>query len=673
MLPPLFAASTDATMPPLPTPTPVPGSAALVVASPPADGSKVRRAEERLAELIAGLEKLEAEVEKLEDELEHFAGVYEEAVGPTLLALDRFERHVHRLRRLQDAVASLLRRLETPVDEGAVSGTASGEAAQAGAPAELADDSWEEEEWDEGAEELPPDEAAGEEPQTASPGARGPTDARGHSSPGAEAKPVVEELPLKRLYRRLARLLHPDLAQDEAERKRLGALMAQVNVAYGDGDRSVLEVIAAKVGAGEEFDGVSDQERLAHLERRIATLEAAAAAVKRRREGLRATATARLREEAQRRKTQGRDYLTESRDEVRAEMRALGLDVRTRLRRLERAARALSTARNQMTSLRRRADSSLQPFDPVLESGIVRRGVLWLERQRATPPARNLALLLEDAATEAPWQLALTVAAYFAEIAGRPPPGLASSEVFAERYELLRAKLFPTAPTWDEALPLLPYHLVFGLRADSKEVRFGLQLREAELLAAVPLALQRAGPAAIAREVLSLLGPRETCRACGESVLLVHLLRTRGLDERNGLVCPLCASVQKSYWLYSPQPEGLEALLAHSLRLKVVREQAVRLAGATVAFQFLPEERQQLTAAALRQRFVDLYLQPYAVELDPVQLLMTQNGARLEAEAPVAKGVVELELAPEAGMPATELLELLRGRIERRFRSPAAE
>jgi predicted nucleic acid-binding protein len=356
------------------------------------------------------------------------------------------------------------------------------------------------------------------------------------------------------------------------------------------------------------------------------------------------------------------------------ELHSLAQDARARLRQLERAARTLTSLRNKRMSTladNGKGRGKLRAFDPVLESPLVRQGVLRLERQRATPAARELARRLEDAVSQEPWLVSLTLMAFFAEAAGRPPPGLDSAEAWAERYELLRELDMPEAPSFDQALTRLPRHLELGMRAMKKEVRFGLQLRDAELLAAVPLALQRADVAERGRSVLSVIGPQEQCKRCGEEVLLQHLLRTRGLDELNGMLCPLCAHVQKSYWLYS-RSEGQEALLPHSLRLGTVVEQVVRLAGKSVGFQFLPEEREALTAAGLRQRFADLYLQPYGVELEPAHVRLVQGGHVLAPEALVGKGTVKLELETESGPSEKEVLELLRSRIERRFRPDAA-
>ena len=88
-------------------------------------------------------------------------------------------------------------------------------------------------------------------------------------------------------------------------------------------------------------------------------------------------------------------------------------------------------------------------------------------------------------------------------------------------------------------------------------------------------------------------------------MVAIHLLRTRGLDELNGLVCPRCGAVLRSYWRYG-EAEGLEALAPHALRLGLVAEQAVSLAGTTVGFQMLPAELERLTADRLRRRFASI-------------------------------------------------------------------
>ncbi|AKI98514.1 hypothetical protein ATI61_12288 [Archangium gephyra] len=640
---------------------PLAPESALLRVAPPPEESPLRRAELRLQELLAEIDSLDTELDSLGLELQRFSRAYEDSLSASFEEVSRSERLLRRLRNLQDAASALTRLLEQPTlppaappkppERSAPPRTSARQASEEPSKRASFDDAENEDTFeDEPAEDDSPSEAE------------------------LQAEREDEAVALKRLHRRLARLLHPDLAQSDEERTRLDALMARVNVAYEAGDRTTLELIAAKVGAGDTAPGnLTDDERLAHLERRIRILSTAVHSLRQQRESLRATATARLYEEAKRREAQGRDYLAETRAEMDEELQGLAQDARARMRQLERAARTLTSLRNKrMSTLAENVKGrKLRAFDPVQESPLVRQGVLRLERQRATPAARELARRLEDAVTQEPWQVALTLMAFFAEAAGRPPPGLDTTEAWAERYELLRELDMPEAPTYDQALTRLPRHLELGMRVMKKEVRFGLQLRDAELLAAVPLALQREDVAERGRSVLAVLGPQEQCKRCGEEVLLQHLLRTRGLDELNGMLCPLCAHVQKSYWLYS-RSEGQEALLPHALRLGTIVEQGVRLAGTTIGFQLLPEEREALTPAQLLQRFVDLYLQPYGVEVQPAHLRLEQRGKVLEPEALVTRGALTLKLAPEAGTSEKEVLELLRSRIERRFRPDAS-
>jgi hypothetical protein len=622
---------------------------ALLRIAPPPAHSRLREAEERLATVLAELEALDGELDTLGLELERFAHRYEQALGARDSQVEHVERALRRLRLLQDTVAELTRRLEEPPAEGATQGTRRRQVRAI--------------------PHRPPVPPAAELPAGERPEEETPEEVAAAEEAVPERESQAQQL--KRLHRRLARLLHPDLAQDEAERVRLGELMARVNAAYEAGDLTGLELFAARLGTGESLDTLTEEERLAHVERRLATLKVAASSLRQQRERLLSTATGRLYEEHVERQAEGRDSLEEARAELEEELEELGEDVRARLVALERAVRGLSTQRSRYMSTLAGSGGKgrkLKAFDPVLESALVRKGVVRLARQRATPAARELARHLEELAVQAPWQVVLTLMAFCAEVAGRPPPGLASAEAWEERYRVL-CEWVPLegAPEWAQALGRLPRHLELGLRVQKEEVRFGVQLRERELVAAVPLALERADVAALGRHVLAVVGPREACRRCGQEGYLLHLLRTRGLDERHGQLCPHCFGVQKSYWLYSLS-EGLEALQPHVLRLGMVAEQVVRLAGASIGFQLLPEERAALTAEGLRQRLVELYLAPYGVELAAEHVRLVQGGRELAAEEVVPEGVVVLRLAPEAGTTERELLELLRSRIERRFR-----
>lgn len=620
----------------------------------------VARAEARLAAALADATALDLELEALSAALGDFARRYERAVAVAFAELGGAERLVRRLQRLEDELARLAERYRAGDLAPAPRRRAS---RRAGRPAAR----------DAGAEDAPRggDAAAGFDDAA-------DADAGGAAEPGGDGAgdgpaPELEddEAVLKRLFRRLARVLHPDLARDPAEAARLGELMARVNAAYARRDRTALEVMVEKVGAGEPPGDLSPEERLAHLERRTATLERIVASLRRERDRLLRTDTHRLREEALRREAAGGDWLAETAAALADEAGAAYADALARLGRLVNAARELSRARKGAMSkiVKRGPTGARRAFDPLTESELVRRGAVRLERQRATARARELARALEDAASAAPWEAALTVLAFLVEAAGaRPPDAVATPGGLAARWDALRAA-WPDAPDLSRALARLPRHLEVGLRDGTGEVVAGLQLADPELAAGVRIALDREAVARLARDVLAALGPDERCPACRDRVVAVHLLRTRGLDELNGLACPRCGAILRSYWRYG-EAEGLEALAPYARSLGLVAEQPVRLATATIGFQMLPAERERLTAGALRRRFAELYLAPYEVDLAPERLRVEAGGAALAPTARVA-GVRGLAIGvePDAGTTPEALLELLRARIERRFRT----
>jgi hypothetical protein len=89
-----------------------------------------------------------------------------------------------------------------------------------------------------------------------------------------ERRPVVSD-EAKRLYRQLARLIHPDLAADATERERRTNLMVAANDAYEQDDVAALERLLADWHASPE--AVTGRGAAAELERtirRIAQVEA---------------------------------------------------------------------------------------------------------------------------------------------------------------------------------------------------------------------------------------------------------------------------------------------------------------------------------------------------------------------------------------------------------------
>jgi hypothetical protein len=96
----------------------------------------------------------------------------------------------------------------------------------------------------------------------------------GEREPEPEPRPVVGE-EAKRLFRQLARRIHPDLARDPAERERRTSLMMAANYAYEQGDVAALERLLDDWERSPE--AVTGHDAVAELERtlrRIAQVEA---------------------------------------------------------------------------------------------------------------------------------------------------------------------------------------------------------------------------------------------------------------------------------------------------------------------------------------------------------------------------------------------------------------
>ena len=80
---------------------------------------------------------------------------------------------------------------------------------------------------------------------------------------------------LKKLFRELARRLHPDLASDEGEKGRRHNLMAKANRAYQDGDEEALgQLLADEKTCPEDVKGDGVGAELIRIIRRIARAEA---------------------------------------------------------------------------------------------------------------------------------------------------------------------------------------------------------------------------------------------------------------------------------------------------------------------------------------------------------------------------------------------------------------
>ena len=131
---------------------------------------------------------------------------------------------------------------------------------------------------------APADDPAGPGPEDDSPAERYPGQgvpggqnwAWGEREPDKEPErrtPVSEDA--KRLFRQLARLIHPDLAADPQERERRTNLMVAANDAYEQGDVAALERLLTEWQASPEaVTGRGTAAELERTRRRIAQVEA---------------------------------------------------------------------------------------------------------------------------------------------------------------------------------------------------------------------------------------------------------------------------------------------------------------------------------------------------------------------------------------------------------------
>ncbi|GAC1459292.1 MAG: hypothetical protein NVS2B14_05180 [Chamaesiphon sp.] len=117
---------------------------------------------------------------------------------------------------------------------------------------------------------------------------------------------------LNKLYRDIAKRIHPDLATDRAERLRRQHLMAEVNQAYEDGNEEQLQAILSNwEGSPESIQGEGVAAELIRLIRKIAQVQERLTAVGEQLEALKQSALYQLRRKVLTGQQQGRDLLAE--------------------------------------------------------------------------------------------------------------------------------------------------------------------------------------------------------------------------------------------------------------------------------------------------------------------------------------------------------------------------
>lgn len=136
---------------------------------------------------------------------------------------------------------------------------------------------------------------------------------------------------LKKLYREMARLLHPDLATEPNERDRRHAFMVQLNLAFEKGDEARMQEILQEWKAGpQQVEGGGVGAELVRVIRKIAQAEERISAIGDQIESLLESEVYQLYLKVEKSAIEGKDLLAEMAQEVEAEIQAVkveGFDV----------------------------------------------------------------------------------------------------------------------------------------------------------------------------------------------------------------------------------------------------------------------------------------------------------------------------------------------------------
>jgi DnaJ-domain-containing protein 1 len=145
--------------------------------------------------------------------------------------------------------------------------------------------------------------------------------ARAQAQKSKEATGIIPELGkekfkpserLKKLYREVAKLIHPDLALDETERLRRQKLMADANLAYEEGNENKLrEILAEWESSPESVKGEGTAAELVRVIRKIAQVKKRLDTIENEIAQLRESDLYKLKTEAEKAEDEGRDLLTE--------------------------------------------------------------------------------------------------------------------------------------------------------------------------------------------------------------------------------------------------------------------------------------------------------------------------------------------------------------------------
>jgi hypothetical protein len=492
-----------------------------------------------------------------------------------------------------------------------------------------------------------------------------------------EAKARGDER-LKAVYRALVRRCHPDLAQTEADRVRLGALMARINGLYAERDLRRLERLCEQTrDADVDVDEKSTLDRVVEIEARIAWLTVLRDNLNNERAALDRCATGELRRKVEEARSEGRDLLGELRSDLQREAHRARGEVRAAVRLLEEAVdrynkqNALATVNPPSA-----AGALTRVFDPYDDKRFVRLGLEQLAALNLGPAALREAEWLTELAEKNPPFLRLILMTYAAELSPTPLPGLEKYEDIALRFRHFAGDSgVSSGVTIDDALVELAERIEYGLRRTSaRRAHAGLRFRSALTRQAIPGALRSPAVRRAFKGVLAVLDERITCPSCAKESFGVPLLRTRGLDDLRSLVCPECGHTLKSYWM--PKGKDVQAILNDAfIELELVTEWSLRLGQTSVAIQLVDAQLEAMTVGDLKARlFTDIF-ERNNLGVERAQAALEQAGAPVDEDTPlldVDERTFTVTFAPDASVSVADAVEILRHRIRTRFQPDPA-
>jgi hypothetical protein len=377
--------------------------------------------------------------------------------------------------------------------------------------------------------------------------------------------------------------------------------MIRLNAAFAAEDRVRLELMATEIeqGEGTTLDDPVNAE--AHMQRRLAELSPLSDKLELELRRTRAAAAYRRLQDARGREATGQDYFREVREQTAAQARAARATFAERGARIEEAARALNAHFVSKTRAPGKAGTDFSALEPPLP---YRLAITAAEPCSGAADVSGKSL--RRLAREAPWKAAWVMAAVFAEIAGRPPAGLATFSAWSTWHETLRAGR-RAVPAFEDALGELPAVLEVGCRLHHDGLRFGVMLRDPDGSAFDPEAMAGAPCSQLAADLLTALAPRAECGACERVVPLVHVHRLRDVDPLHAFVCSRCGEVLEKYRAVG-RAEGFEALAPYAVAVGLVEELTVWFGSTTFRIGLLTKERRRLTSERLAQIFFEAAL-----------------------------------------------------------------